>query len=265
MAKITIVTGFDKPGFELYGRKFLDTFNIFWPEEVDLAVYVNQENGSIPLPVLQGPLAGRRAIINILPRAAFDFRRRHKDNLAAHGKAPRYDGIWKPRELEAGYCFRFDAIKFSMMAMQTSDAAQFYLDQPDDIMIWLDADTVTFSNITVDFLLRQLGDADTCYLGRGTKHSECGFVMFRGPRGQRLAHDWGNYYDNDSVFGLQEWHSSYVYDIARKVLEAKRQITSKDMTPEGTGHVWFQSELGTVMDHLKGKRKEKGSSTELRK
>jgi hypothetical protein len=58
-------------------------------------------------------------------------------------------------------------------------------------------------------------------------------------------------WERDEVFALPEWHSAFVFDHCR----SKFSLRERNLTPNGTGHVWFQSPLAKYLDHLKGNRK----------
>jgi hypothetical protein len=67
-------------------------------------------------------------------------------------------------------------------------------------------------------------------------------------------------YASDRIFHAKEWHSAYAFDLAR----TSTGVEGHDLTPGGSGHVWFQCEIGRYTDHLKGARKARGRSAERR-
>ena len=98
--------------------------------------------------------------------------------------------------------------------------------------------------------------ADVAFLGRKGYHSETGFVAFSAGGGREVAKRWFDFYDRDKFLNLNEWHSAYVFD------EARKGANGFNLTPNGYGHVWTQSVLNPYMDHLKGPRKHLGKSPE---
>jgi len=240
---VTVCTGFSQSGYRLYGERFLESFDRHWPRSVDLKVYTEERT--------EVPRGECRSLFDIPGCAA--FLDRHRGNVAANGREPRPG--WSAKDRRAGYCYRFDAWKFCRMAMIPRDAAR---DLGDGILVWLDADVMTYRDVPEGFVEGLIGDADVAYLGRVPKHSETGFIAFRLPEARRLIDAYADLYASDTVFDLLEWHSAYAFDQAR----GATGITGRDLTPSGRGHVWFQSPLGQYMDHLKGARKTIGASRE---
>lgn len=246
---LTAVTGFSPSGKIEYGDRFLETFDRHWPADVKLFAYV--ESGGFP--------SGRATLMHLqLCDGIHAFLQRHKDNLAAQGRAPT--ASWKQSAREAGYNFRFDAYKFCRQCVIPDHAAMLLPDG--DVLCWLDADVVTFADVPDGFVNGLLGDGDLVHLGREPKHSEIGFWAVRlNDMTRKFLADFAETFTSDRVFSLKEWHSAYVFDECRR-----RFMTfggkSKDLTPGGTGHVWFQSPLAQYTDHLKGSRKSRGKSAE---
>lgn len=244
---LTICTGWSPAGWQEYAHRFVDGFTRFWPADVRLIAFVEE---IVPLP------AGRHVIeqrlLSEIPGAA-EFIQRHRKTPERCGRAPVRG--WKDKEVAAGYSFRFDAVKFARMAFITHAAA---LEVGDGVMAWFDADVVTHAAVPPGFVEGLLGEADICYLGREPKHSEIGFTAYRLPAALPMLWHYRETYHTDAVFGLPEWHSAYVWDVARLASGAK----ARNLTPGGHGHVWFQSPLARYTDHLKGKRKSRGSSKE---
>jgi len=248
-----VMTGFSPAGYQEYGKRFLETFEQFWPEEVELNVFVEE-----PWP---GPVHGAMAY-SLWSRCLGqrEFLDRHKDNLEAQGRKP--NARWKEKECIAGYSFRFDAAKFSRQCFIPEAAAS--LMEDGSVLCWLDGDVVSFNHVPEGFIEGLLGQHDCCYLGRGMKHSELGFWACRlSPLVREWLRDLAELFRSDKIFNLHEWHSAYAWDHARKVYESKG-LRAHNLTPNGSGHVWFQSPLGNYMDHLKGDRKATGRSKERR-
>lgn len=248
----TVVTGFSPSGYRLYGARFLETFNRHWPRAADLKVYT--ESQIVPLP--RGEI---RDVLAIDGLAAF---------LDRHAGVPEHCGrkpnrFWRPKDLAVGYNFRFDAVKFCRQCFIPQHAAQSLNDG--QVLCWSDADVVTFRDIPDDFAASQLDGSDLCYLGRGDKHSEIGFWATRlNSRTRAFLAELADLFRTDHIFEMREWHSAFAFDVCReRFVEAGGK--ARDMTPGGLGHVWFQSELGRYMDHLKGDRRKKiGHSEEAK-
>jgi hypothetical protein len=69
-----------------------------------------------------------------------------------------------------------------------------------------------------------------------------------------------NYYKKDTIFELQEWHDSFVFDVVRKEYEERGMVNQN--IPHGSIdlHPFINSVLGDYMDHMKGPRKRQGRS-----
>jgi hypothetical protein len=127
-------------------------------------------------------------------------------------------------------------------------------------MYWIDADSLTFDDVTHDLLERVLpGGFYTDYLGRNNTHPECGFMGFDLDHAynREFMEFWRQLYDEDLVFDLPEWHDSYVYDMTRKAYQAKGLITAFDVRDDRDNdhHPFVNSPLGEAMDHLIGPRR----------
>lgn len=232
--------------WEQYGENFAETFARYWPGDVDLIVISDR-----PLPLRRGrclPMANARGLA--------EFRDRHGGKRLAHG----FDRPAGAKVDARGYSWRHDAIKWAPQAFAPELAAAQLPD--DELMVWLDADVLTYRAIPHRFVDGLLGDAELCHLGRVPKHSEIGFWACRlNNRVRGFVSAFADQYRTDDVFKLKEWHSAYVFDACA---DALRNIGGNvvDLTPGGNGHVWFQSPLGRYTDHLKGKRKAAGQSPE---
>ncbi len=247
--KTTIVTSFSERGYHEYGFRFLEGFSHHVPGEIDLIVYA-EHRFPVPDRVTVRPLFG----IDL----AADFIDQFKDDPLACGREPT--PVWKQRDRDAGYSFRTDAVKFCRKVFAISDAAQRMLDgRPPHLLVWMDADVITYQSVPADLFSDLLGDADAAYLGRDGAHSECGFLAFRLPIALPLIMSWEHFYKSGNFLRAREWHDSYLFDLAREEVPGLRY---RNLTPGGHGHVWFQSPLGQYFDHLKGKRKASGISAE---
>lgn len=246
---ITVLTSFGKRGYADYGARFIETFKKFWPQDVQLLIY---HEG-------QPELGGYDLLCDVVP--CKEFLDRYENDLVVQGKLRGPGHHWKRDCVQEGYNFRFDAYKFSRKIFAIEHAVKLVQRGK---LFWVDADVITFDDVTNDFLHRQLPD-DVCtsYLGRVKGyHSECGFVGYN--LDQVRCHDFINVfaslYRSGMFMKLAEWHDSWVYDYVR----AQMGITSKNLSAIGSsGHVFIQSELGLCMDHLKGDRKQFGRSYPL--
>jgi len=237
---VTVVSGFNPNGYRTYGHEFLRTFDQFWPKDFKLVVYVEEKV----------PFAGRaeQRLLSDIP-GVMEFITRHQGTPAYCGNGD----VGK-------YNFRFDAVKFCRQCFIPHHCS---LDMKnDDVLVWMDADVVTFNKVPDNIVQIMLDGQELCYLGRPPKHSELGFWAIRlNDYPRAFLTRFADMYASDAVFQLKEWHSAFVFDYCRSLYPSVRQ---RNVTPNGHGHVWFQSPLGKFSDHLKGKRKLAGRSPERR-
>jgi len=143
-----------------------------------------------------------------------------------------------------------------------------------DILIWMDADTICHSPVTVEDLHRMIpADSELCYLGRKGKYSECGLyaMNLRSQNIQNFLKEFQRMYDDAErgIFLLEEWHDSFVFDAVRVKFPQMRQLDwaahLHNLKPHlhsstGEGHPLINSDWGAWLDHLKGSRKNLGRS-----
>lgn len=243
---IKVCSGFSPSGFKEYGKRFLETFHKHWPGDTDLVVYTEEP--------VEMPRGACRSLWDCWGVAQFIQRNRgnpERCGTKQHAK-------WKPRYIGRPYNFRFDAVKFSRQCFIPEAAAH---DMDDgDILVWLDADVVTFADVPTDAIANLLGDKDIVFLGRHGTHSEIGFWAVRlNYRTREFLAMFADTWRSDKVFELEEWHSAFVFDWCRRHCSMKEH----NLTPMGRGHVWHDSELSKWTDHLKGiQRKQLGASPE---
>lgn len=248
----TVITTFNQAGLDTYGQRMIDTFGEFWPRDVSLLVCAENcapqiQHDNIQVLDLMANSPGLR-----------DFVRRHATNDLAHGRAGPPD-VYNPKKQ-----FRWDAVRFSYKVFAVALGASMV---PGGWMIWLDADTRTHSTVDHAWLQRVCpADAMVSYLGRGEKyHSECGWV------GYNLDHQYTRefidrfvgMYQEDTIFNHREWHDSYIWDEVRRGYKDRAKFFNLNPDPDTKGlakHPFINSELGRVMDHFKGGRKDQGHS-----
>jgi hypothetical protein len=167
----------------------------------------------------------------------------------------------RAKRKDAGKGFKWDAVRFAHKVYSIFHCAKH---TNTDWLIWMDADTVCHSPITVDELDRLCPDnKDLCFLGRRGKYTECGLyaMNLRSQRTRDFLTQFQRYYDNaeQGIFTLAEWHDSFVFDAVRKHLPLQELDWSSHLIT-GEGHPLINSDWGAYLDHLKGARKSIGRS-----
>jgi hypothetical protein len=254
MNRYQLVTTMHRDGYVQYGKRMIDSFLQYWPENQSLVVYT--EGFDLEYNHANNARVVGRDLVASSP-GLVDFKNRHKNNPAANGYRD-------PKRKDPD--FAFDAVRFSHKVFALFHAFHNRLPGADAI-IWIDADTVTHSPVAVDFLIKNFplnADIGIYYLGRTQQHSECGWMVFNCLNSHMKAFwkQFVNQYRNDTLFELDEWHDSYVFDHVRTQFEKNNGMVNSNITPGYVkGHPFIDSFLGEYMDHLKGpKRKAAGRS-----
>lgn len=250
--KYTIVTTFNAAGYEKYGQRMIQTFLKNWPADVQLVVYAED------CPVAE--TADNLVVRDIeIVQALTVFKEAWRGVPKANGDVST-DPIRSKRK-DAGKGFKWDAVRFAHKVYSIFHCAK---NTKTDWLIWMDADTVCHSPITVADLDRLCpAQHDLCFLGRKGKYTECGLyaMNMKHPILERFLWDFQRMYDDaeGGIFRLAEWHDSFVFDAVRN----NHQLNQLDWSGHiisGEGHPLINSEWGAYLDHLKGDRKDLGRS-----
>lgn len=162
--------------------------------------------------------------------------------------------------------WKWDAVRF---CYKVYAYCHMILNSPDlDGVIYIDADTVFYKPVDLNWIMEHI-HRDECavtYLGRGDHHTETGFLYFNlsHPHTKSFAKDMLKMYDEGLVFNHPQWHDAVMFDVVRKSYEKQGVLFHNigDGAWGDGGHVHARSILGTVCDHTKGPRKDKGVSLE---
>jgi hypothetical protein len=261
--KIAVVTTFHEEGLKKYAQRMIDTFCTNWPEEIKLHIYPEKCNPAIRNHnhVTLTDLDSVKELI--------EFKDRWKGVPKANGDVSK-DPVRSQRK-DSGKGFKWHAVRFAHKVYAIFDCAK---NTDADILIWMDADTICHSPITMQDLYKMIpADSELCYLGRKGKYSECGLysMNLRSPNVQAFLKEFQRFYDQaeHGIFQLDEWHDSFVFDAVRVKFPQMRQLDwaahLHDLRPapgmsSGEGHPLINSQWGAWLDHLKGDRKSIGRS-----
>jgi hypothetical protein len=227
------VSTFNSAGFHKYGKRMMDSFHQHWPENIGLRVY--REGWNIPQPHAATP--------DLL--ASSDWLAAFK---ARHADKPTND-------------FRMDAVRFAhkvaaLLHADTSTSARY--------IVWLDGDIITHAPVSMADIKEwtPTNGQWIAWLDRRKVYPECGFYIIdrHHPRHSVAMGALRRMYAEDALFAEKEWHDSY---ILQQIVMRDLQLPWKSLSGElgrRTAHPFVNGPLGAFMDHLKGKRKEKGRS-----
>ena len=231
----TVVTSFTESGYEKYGREFIESFEKYWPDDVRLVVYYEGDNIRDDWHFIDEV----EGLIDFIDKLKFPMM-----------KGDMGDGTWN---------IQLDATQNRNLFI-VNHAAKIYGGH----IVWCDADIVTHSPVTHEYLDSLIGEKFCCYLGRDgwqfPDYSETGFLMVN------TQHPlFENYFgacmailNSGMVFTLPQWHDSRTFDTARlafKQYMGEFVNLAAHLPTDSTIHPFINSVLGQVMDHKKGKRK----------
>tara|TARA_R110000868_G_scaffold184282_2_gene425832 strand:- start:768 stop:2342 length:1575 start_codon:yes stop_codon:yes gene_type:complete len=235
---VIIVSSFNEDGFKKYGKKFLESWAAYWPDDVQLVVYYHD----FKLPIGEIPV---------------------KKNIEYRNLNLEFKGLeaWRTKykhsngDVNGKYNYRFDAIKFSHKIFALNDAALKLKDVKEPgHLVWLDADTITTKKVDADNFLFSLPEADLFYLGRRTvNYSETSFIAFNlnGEKAWEFIADMRDTYMSGELFSYAEWHDGFVFERLLNVhrWHGLKAITLSDPTDLDA---FNSSPLGSFMQHFKG-------------
>ena len=269
--KIKVITSY-KPGtWNEFAKRGIDSMAEQFPKEIDIVLYCEEpqpKNVNTRIKCID---------LNTAEPELFNFKNKHKNDPVANGKLQQIEGgIRRSPELQTlggqdknKESFLWDAVRFANKVFCIVNAVRNSAEY--DYVLWLDADTFTFRPVPMDFFENILpADTMLTYLGRenpilndGGVYPECGFVGYnlRHPEIQNFVNDWEQLYITDDVFKLLEWHDSFIFWHLNKKYKKEKNIKVNNIGKGVKGHhVFINSELGLYMDHMKGKRKQAGTS-----
>jgi hypothetical protein len=233
----TVVTSFTDEGYEVYGKNFIETFKKNWPEDVRLVVYYEGNNIRDDWHFIE-EVEG------------------YQDWMDNISKFPMMLGNIG----DGTYNIQLDAAMVRKPLIQRHACKQYR-----GKVIWVDADVITHSKVTHEFLDKVLPDDKfCCFLGRegwtSIPYTESGFLGFNTshPLYESFFGAYISVFTSGVIFTLPGWHDCYGFDAARRFFKQNQNDfvnLSAHLKPESTNHPFVNSVLGEVMDHKKGKRK----------
>lgn len=261
--KYAVISTFNDDGLKKYGQRMINSYMLNWPKEVILHLYPEECNPAIS----NHERVTLKRLEEVQP--LMNFKNRWKDVPKANGDVS--DDPIRSKRKDSGKGFKWHAVRFAHKVYAIFDCAK---TTDADILIWMDADTVCHSPITIQDIIRMIPEnSDLCYLGRKGKYSECGLysMNLKSPEVINFLKEFQRFYDEaeTGIFTLEEWHDSFVFDSVRIKFPLMKQhdwaLHLNDLRPRagmssGEGHPLINSEWGAWLDHLKGSRKNLGRS-----
>ena len=237
--KFSMVTTFHQAGYDLYGKNMLESFDKYYPDQIDLHVYYEGN-----LPEIRSDRIHYYSYKEHCPEF-YEFEKRNKDRKYPPG-------------------FRYQAVRFAHKPY----AILSHLKNCDSqYTIWCDADTVAIKPIPYNFIksLVHRKAYMSCLL-RTARYTECGFYILdthHKYHNEFIDRFVNKMYSEDLLFNEREWHDSWIFDVVHLQMVQERKIRVYDLSNGiDCAHPFAQGPLGEYLDHLKGKRKNIGSSPE---
>jgi len=192
--KIAYVTSFSPDGYELYGKKFLDTYLEFIDHPLFCYVEAPCSYGGDQISYYD--LNNVHGLNEFLENARFSA-------MSGH--------VW-----DNHYDYRFAATRFCRKHFAQIDAEKRAREQGFDWLVWLDADIEVGKPLPLPS-----GNNFLHYLGRPEWHSCASYVAWN--LGHAQNNEWwkllSTLYKTGALFALPEWHDSYVNDWIRHQLK----------------------------------------------
>lgn len=264
MSTITVVTTFHKPGLDLYGQRYINSFAERVDKRIKLIVYAEDCVPENPDPTQITILDQQTSLPKLV-----QFKNIWKDVPKANGIPP--DEI-KRRRKDWNKDFKWHAVRFANKVYAVFDACA---RRTGNWVVWMDADSYIHSDWSYDNFKRLLPENKyITYVGRGKGSQtwpECGFygLNMNHPVCHSFLEDFERMYEDaeNGIFKLEEWHDSYVFgEILNKYKQFNAdhdysaQMYLREAKTGGGGHPLINTELGKYMDHMKGDRKKDGRS-----
>jgi hypothetical protein len=225
------ITSFSPKGYEIYGRKFLESAVENWP--CQLLVYYEEK------PDFKHSKVSYKPLNEVYGLSAF---------LEYCDRNPVFSG-----RITGGYNFNYDAAKFCRKVFAQFDILRDYTGR----VFWLDADMVFKKPMSEEFLTDDIfQDKTLALLMREGLHAESGFVGFDTRRGDFdvFLKTYIDIYRKGQLFGMRYWIDGHAIQEAVKLSGVSVNNLSADFPKNGI-NVMPHSLLGDYLHHNKGNRK----------
>ena len=240
---LEVITTYNKKYYDICGKKMIETFIKYWPKDVHLYAYWQQQEPEI--------FADNVHYIDLyeqnphLQRFVFDNQLDQVKNGLINGE----------------YDFQRDGVKFSHKVFAQTHRIKH---TKADVLLYLDADTYTHTTPNLDYLDSIMPEDHLCtYFGRPRLYDETGFYMHNVQhyKAIRWAEALEKIYTEGELWTYPLQVDCYTMYAGRQKFKDELQL---DLVEHhgglGKKHPFVNSPLGEFLDHLKGDRKELGHS-----
>jgi hypothetical protein len=241
--KIELITTYNKKYYDICAKKMIETFIKFWPKDVHLYAYYQEQEPEI-----------------------FADNLHYIDLYAENPKLKRFvfDNQIDPKKngmIDGEYNFQRDGVKFSHKVFAQTHRIKH---TTADVCIFLDADTYTHAQPNMEYINSILPEDHLCtYFGRPKLYDETGFFMHNAThyKAKVWAEELEKIYTSGEIWTYPLQVDCYtVYACRQKFKDEKQLDLVEHHGKLGKKHPFVNSPLGEFLDHLKGDRKELGHS-----
>ena len=238
---VEVATTYNKKYYDLCGRRMIETFLQYWPQDVNLHVYWQEQ-----VPEIFSP--------NIVYHELYKAQPQLKEWIDKHTDK-KYHG-W--REDRGKYVWKNDGVKFSHKVFAQTHRIK---NSNANVLLYSDADTLYHANPNLDYLREICPEDSLCtFFDRPKFRDETGFYMHNPQHPQ--AKDWANrleeIYLSGEVWTYEENKQAdqYTMEYGRDSFKECKQmdlmqyhngVDAKDPVPT--------SPLSEFLNHLKGNKK----------
>ncbi len=220
-----VVATFSPGGYDLYGKRMIETFAKYWPEDIPLRIYYEGDN----------PPADASARAIWMPLDADKDRQKF---MAEHIDTDPKD-------------YKKCPVRYSHKVWAMTGCPR-----DTDHLIFLDADIEAFapvSHAAIKGFCADVGQVGSFLARPYFRHTETGFLSFRmDNRGGDFLDAFRKVYTSGDLFKLPELHDCMAYDSVRKKFE-RAGHRFKNICPQARSiNVFGQSALKDYMHHRKG-------------
>jgi hypothetical protein len=247
--KYAAVTAFSAEGYEMYGRRMVESFLQNGPPNAPLLVYSDTPLSNVE----ENPRVTYLSLDIEMPEQT-EFETRHQSPIC-HGKFGNL------------YDYRFDAVKFSHKPAAICAASRRAWDTfQAENLIWFDGDIIFKQPLAEDFLDEKFPEwVHVGRFSRANNHTEAGVLIFKisDTNVRAFIEIFWKTYVSDQVFRLPAWTDCHVLDILTHGATQDgflRVVNLGDEVSHRTQHPIANSEWFAYLDHLKGDRKQTGAS-----
>lgn len=234
---IVVVTSWGPGGWDLYAKRFVESFVKHFPANVKLHAYYH--DCEVPYAAPQDP------------RISYFCLNDDPSHEEAQKHCAKHNG-----QMADGYNFRFDAAKFNHKAFAIASSFKMLKGKSNFThVVWMDADTYATGPVPEGFLESLVGQSSMGTLMReDCEYAETSFMWFKlgGTAPARIVRNVAWKYASGLFTQEKEWHDGWLYSEAFK--QEPGLVT--DLAPNSRGlDAFHQSPLCAFFTHLKGNKK----------